>query len=70
MGRGILELTRHSPVGVAEPSSFLISFPFEFPGFALNRFSVRAFNALYFRRVPEGGESARSTSIDSCFHWM
>ena len=57
MGRGILELARPSPQGEPYPMPLSVSVPFEFPSFVLNRYTVRAFNAGYFRHVPQlGGE--------------
>lgn len=54
LGRGILE--------TAEPSADILPWraktvrvPFDFPAFALNRVSVAAFNALYWRRIPRHG---------------
>jgi FAD/FMN-containing dehydrogenase len=64
LGRGIFSRGRHAPAGerrVHAPPR-LLRVPFDAPGFALNRFSVGAFNALYLalgrrragrlRRVP------------------
>lgn len=59
MGRGILELASPASGGVREPSPLSVSVPFEFPSSALNRHSVRLFNALYFRHVPAAGRSRR-----------
>jgi decaprenylphospho-beta-D-ribofuranose 2-oxidase len=58
-GRGILELARPSSAGVREPLPFAVRIPFDFPGWVLNRHSIRAFNAVYFRRVPSGGRVRR-----------
>ena len=59
MGRGILELARPSPQGEPDPLPLSVSVPFEFPSFVLNRHSVRAFNAVYFRHVPQAGRERR-----------
>lgn len=58
LGRGILE--------VASPSSHMLDaspkspkrVPIDFPNFALNPWSVRAFNWAYYRRVPSSGYEA------------
>jgi len=44
-----------------------ISIPFAFPSFALNRFSVKAFNYLYYNRVREN-ISKQKVDIDSFFY--
>ncbi|MDQ6831743.1 MAG: FAD-binding oxidoreductase [Gemmatimonadota bacterium] len=59
MGRGVLELARHSSQPVREPLPLSVGVPFEFPTFVLNRHTVRAFNAAYFRHVPAGGRERR-----------
>ncbi len=51
------------------------SVPFHFPGFALNHWSIKAFNALYYRKVPAG--SSREVvdyntffyPLDTLLHW-
>ena len=53
LGRGILMNANHAPLDartatIDEPGRSL-SVPFNFPGFALNRWSVKAFNELYYR---------------------
>ncbi len=55
LGRGILETADFTAGSIAAPSARAKSVPVDFPAFALNPLSVRAFNALYFRRVPEEG---------------
>ena len=54
LGRGILETAELTTGPVAGPGRAK-NVPVDFPGFALNPLSVRAFNALYFRRVPAEG---------------
>ncbi|MBX6744876.1 MAG: FAD-binding oxidoreductase, partial [Acetobacteraceae bacterium] len=56
LGRGILETAEPSPQGIAPRPERARRFPFDAPGWMLNRASVRAFNAAYWRRVPAGGE--------------
>jgi decaprenylphospho-beta-D-ribofuranose 2-oxidase len=58
LGRGILETAE--PGGATDrpaPPGRRITIPFDFPALALNPLSVRAFNALYYRRVPKGGRT-------------
>ena len=57
LGRSIVMLGNHAPAGAVEPSRAFrlhaegrLSVPFFFPGIALNTWSVKAFNALYYRR--------------------
>ncbi|MEZ5645318.1 MAG: FAD-binding oxidoreductase [Burkholderiaceae bacterium] len=60
LGRGILELATPSDDGEALPAPPRVRrVPFDFPGFALNAWSVRLFNELYFRRIPAGGRTDR-----------
>lgn len=58
LGRGIFEHATPATDDVPEPLARKRSTPFDFPGFALNSLSVRAFNAYYFRRVPVAGRNA------------
>jgi len=58
LGRGILETAE--PGAAAErpaPPGRRITVPFDFPSFALNPLSVRAFNEVYYRRVPKAGRT-------------
>lgn len=50
---------RHSPLVVLEKSKKTV--PFDFPGWSLNRWSVQAFNALYFWN---GKRKPRDTLVD------
>jgi decaprenylphospho-beta-D-ribofuranose 2-oxidase len=58
LGRGILETAEP---GAADerpaPPGRRITIPFDFPAWALNALSVRAFNEAYFHRVPKGGRT-------------
>ncbi len=58
LGRGILETAE--PAGAdqkpAAPSRRL-AVPFDFPSATLNALTVRAFNAVYFRRIPQHGST-------------
>ena len=75
LGRGVLE-TAHSvgievPYDKAEPSSV----PFMMPSFALNKYTVKLFNHLYYNRAEacnrETFEDFRQFSfpLDSILHW-
>lgn len=60
LGRSLVMLGEHAierdlPTGQHQrpfeaPTQTKRSIPFDFPGFALNKFTVRAFNALYYRQ--------------------
>lgn len=47
--------------------SLPLTVPFDFPSFALNRFSVRAFNALYYAKAPKG-RSQSTVSYNTFFY--
>ncbi len=58
LGRGILETAEPGvPDERPAPPGRRITIPLDFPGWALNELSVRAFNEAYFRRVPKGGRT-------------
>ncbi len=59
MGRGIIERGEPALQGVPEPNGRCMRVPFDFPGWAMNRHLVGAFNAGYFHRVPKAGRSRR-----------
>jgi len=44
-----------------------LNIPFNFPSFALNSFSVKAFNWLYYKKAPDG-ESKQKVDIDTFFY--
>ncbi|MDH3669408.1 MAG: FAD-binding oxidoreductase [Rhodospirillales bacterium] len=50
LGRGILETAEPSNEEIAERRRKTHAVPMDCPGFLLNRWSVKAFNALYYRR--------------------
>jgi decaprenylphospho-beta-D-ribofuranose 2-oxidase len=60
LGRGILETAEPVEGPFTQPAARARPVPFDFPAMALNPFSVRLFNELYYRRVPRGGR-VRST---------
>ncbi len=57
LGRGILEVAEPAPQHLPPPPEAQRNLPFDAPGCLLNRFSVRAFNAAYWRRVPAAGDA-------------
>ncbi len=69
IGRSVLMVGEHAdsgdmPLPAVRPS---VSIPFNFPGFCLNRYSIAAFNQLYFRINPEY-EEGRIVSLDTFFY--
>lgn len=55
-GRGVVELAAPAPEDAPEVRPRAVhEVPFMMPDFLLNRLSISAFNALYFRRVPASG---------------
>lgn len=61
LGRGIFTRSRHTaeaPANTRARTAYepRLSVPLDFPGFALNRLSIAAFNALYRRRIPAAGK--------------
>jgi decaprenylphospho-beta-D-ribofuranose 2-oxidase len=68
LGRGILETAVvMAPVSVGPSKRAAKRVPIDFPGFALNSMSVRAFNWLYGRHVPKAGSSAIVPYTDFLF---
>lgn len=75
VGRSVVMLANHARAGdlphSAAPSPLLVprrggpSVPCELPGFLLNPYSVRAFNALYYRAH---GDGRRLVDIDTFFY--
>ncbi len=58
LGRGILETAEPgAATDRPAPPGRRTSIPFDFPSFALNPLSVRAFNEVYFRRIPHSGRT-------------
>ena len=74
LGRGIFEEGEITS-GISRPPSRAREVPFDAPGWALSGPVVRAFNAAYFRRVPEGGRttvkpiSAPFFPLDRIHNW-
>ena len=75
LGRGILESADLAPGYHNKKRGKPVAVPFDFPSISLNRWTVRAFNELYFRRVPSSGRQ-RDVPIrkflyplDAISHW-
>lgn len=67
LGRGVLELADPSPAGLPSGKRRTLRVPFDMPGPLLNRLTMSAFNAMYYRRAPAGGE-VRQKSLTEFFH--
>ncbi|WFU18779.1 FAD-binding oxidoreductase [Bradyrhizobium sp. CB3481] len=60
MGRALLMLGEHSEFGgLSLPDKRRISVPFDVPTQTLNRFSIKAFNWLYYHRIRQARSSQR-----------
>jgi decaprenylphospho-beta-D-ribofuranose 2-oxidase len=60
MGRALLMLGEHSEFGALSlPDKRPLSVPFDFPTQALNRFSIKVFNWLYYHRIRKSRSSQR-----------
>ncbi len=59
LGRGILESADPADRSLPSATSRRVRVPVDFPGFVLNPWTVRAFNQLYYHRVPRGGRERR-----------
>lgn len=77
-GRGIFIRGNHNesrPQGSAKRSGLPLSVPFSFPSYALNRYSVRAFNEAYYRKQGKKHKSFIGHyepffyPLDSVQHW-
>jgi decaprenylphospho-beta-D-ribofuranose 2-oxidase len=77
LGRGVFETAEYAPDAALRPPGLRAPkpIPFDFPGFVLSAPAVRAFNELYWRRIPETGrESERALDrflypLDSLADW-
>lgn len=78
LGRGLLMRGEHATlddlplhkrdIALKRPIPHKKSVPFDFPGFALNRFSVSAFNTLYYSRGAMQGGKETLTDLDTYFY--
>ena len=66
LGRGILE-EAETGAGLIKSRKSSRKVPFNAPGFALSAPVVRAFNGLYWRRIPEAGRTVVKTIEDFFF---
>ena len=57
LGRGILETAEFAPGAAAGPPRRARAVPFDLPASLLNRWTIGAFNAAYYRRVPQAGRA-------------
>jgi len=67
LGRGILESAEMAGASVPPSTRKPKRVPLDFPAFALNGFSVRAFNWFYGRHVPASGSDAVMPYTDFLF---
>jgi len=76
LGRGLFHRAHHAPPQFearppSPPRLSGLAVPFDFPGFALNRLSVAAFNALHYRLRHQGllHYEPYFFPLDSVHHW-
>lgn len=68
LGRGILTVGEHATDGnLAYNSAAKLAIPVDLPSMTLNKFSVKAFNMLYYAKA-KSGVSRQKVSIDSFFY--
>lgn len=68
LGRSLLMLGEHARDGqLVLPDKPRLSVPLDMPAFLLNRFSVQAFNELYYQRIRQH-ESKQRVSYESFFY--
>lgn len=68
LGRSLLMVGEHAPAGGLQlPRQRPLGVPLDMPAQLLNRFSVQAFNALYFHRI-RSAESRQRVSYESFFY--
>lgn len=76
-GRGILETAEFAPADAGAPrgGDRTRAVPVDLPGFVLNPHAIRAFNEVYYRRVPESGRERIVPfakflyPLDAIHHW-
>lgn len=59
LGRGILETGEPSDTSLPPNPPTRFTLPWDLPAFVLNSYSIRAFNELYYHRVPARGRTLR-----------
>lgn len=67
LGRGILETAETAPASGALSPRRARRIGFDFPALALNNLTVRAFNEIYYRRIPAGG-ATRTEALPVFFY--
>jgi len=68
LGRSLLMVGEHADDGdLVLPQKMKLNVPVDFPSFSLNKFTVKAFNGLYYNRVQKD-IIENTTSIDSFFY--
>jgi FAD/FMN-containing dehydrogenase len=68
LGRGLVTVGEHAKTGGLEyAQTGKMSVPFDFPTLAVNKFTISAFNALYYSRATSNAV-ARPVSIDTFFY--
>lgn len=68
LGRSLLTVGEHAAQGELHPGkSALLSIPVDLPGALLNRYSIKAFNTLYFNRV-RNRESTNTVHYEPFFY--
>lgn len=68
LGRSLVSLANHAdegPLDAASPGKLVV--PMDFPNFVLNKFSIQAFNTLYYHRVTRK-ESKSQEHFDPYFY--
>ena len=63
LGRGVLEVASFVSENTTAPPQRTINWPMQLPPFVLNRYSVGAFNAAYYHRVPAAART-RAIHVD------
>lgn len=58
LGRGVLELAESADSFVEDDRLVSLGVPFDLPSATLNKFTVAAFNAVYYRRIPRAGRES------------
>lgn len=75
LGRGVLETAAHSDADAPPHAPTRVGLPWDLPGFVLGPLGVKAFNALYYRRIPTDGRHRRVHierflyPLDAISHW-
>ena len=69
LGRGIFSYGEHSERrSITTPANRQVSVPFNFPSFALNKYSVRAFNEVYYKKGCMGTPGIQQSYYEPFFY--